>query len=248
MTMRATVFTAMLLMSAIVQAQTLTTAQARTHDGETAAKSAPHAPPISCKTIEPDATDGVLVAPSSHKVLFENADIRVLDVTVAAHTREPWYTHARPAVMYIMTASSAKYMTPEDPYPEPSVASARFKPFVAHLDQAEALHAVENVGDSTFHGIRVEFKHPRCSLLPSQPVIVPDDSDALLAASSITHFYLKILMCAFWMFTCRRTFVSRCIPTLGPAFCTPYRVFLPEITRPLFQIRWLRIRRPPVSK
>jgi hypothetical protein len=174
---------ALLLMTAVGQAQMLTTAQARSHDGETAAKSAPHAPPISCKTIEPDATDGVLVAPSSHKVLFENADIRVLDVTVAAHTREPWHTHARPAVMYIMTASSAKYMTPEDPNPEPSVPSARFKPFVAHLDQAEALHAVENVGDSTFHGIRVEFKHPRCSLLPSQPVIVPDDSDALLAAS-----------------------------------------------------------------
>jgi hypothetical protein len=37
MAMRATVFTAMLLMSAIGQAQTLTTAQARAHDGETAA-------------------------------------------------------------------------------------------------------------------------------------------------------------------------------------------------------------------
>ena len=147
------------------------------------AKAAPDAPQTLCKIIEPDATDGVSVAPSSHKVLFENADIRVLDVTVSAHTREPWHTHARPAVMYIMTVSSAKYMTPKDPNPEPSVPSARFKPVVAHLDQAEALHAVENVGDSTFHAIRVEFKHPRCSLLPSQPVIVPGSSDALLAAS-----------------------------------------------------------------
>ena len=147
------------------------------------AKSAPGAPQTLCKIIEPDATDGVSVAPASHKVLFENADIRVLDVTVAAHTREPWHTHARPAVMYIMTVSSAKYMTPKDPSPEPSVPSAGFKPVVAHLDHAEALHAVENVGDSTFHAIRVEFKHPRCSLLPSQPVIVPGSADALLAAS-----------------------------------------------------------------
>jgi hypothetical protein len=178
---------ALLLMTAVGQAQMLTTAQARSHDGETAAKSAPHAPPISCKTIEADATDGVSVAPSSHKVLFENADIRVLDVTVAAHTREPWHTDARPAVMYIMTASSAKYMTPEDPNPDPSVPSARFKTFVAHLDQAEALHAVENVGDSAFHAIRVEFKHPQCSLLPSQPSIAAGSSDALLAASGYQH-------------------------------------------------------------
>jgi hypothetical protein len=37
---------ALLLMTAVGQAQMLTTAQARAHDGETAAKSAPHAPPI----------------------------------------------------------------------------------------------------------------------------------------------------------------------------------------------------------
>ena len=147
------------------------------------AKPVPAAPQTSCKIIEADATDGVSVAPSSHKVLFENADIRVLDVIVPAHTREPWHTHARPAVMYIMTASRAKYMTPEDPNPEPSVPSAAFKPVVAHLDHAEALHAVENIGDSPFHAIRVEFKHPRCSLSASQPVIVPGSSDALLAAS-----------------------------------------------------------------
>ena len=151
---------------------------------EVTANSAPVGPQSSCKIIEADATDGVLVAPLSHKVLFENADIRVLDITVPAHTREPWHTPARPAVMYIMTASSAKYMTPEDPNPEPSVPSASFKPVVAHLDHAEALHAVENVGDSAFHAIRLEFKHPRCSLLPAQPVIVPGSSDALLAASN----------------------------------------------------------------
>jgi hypothetical protein len=148
------------------------------------ANSAQGAPQALCKTIEADATDGVLVAPSSHKVLFEDADIRVLDVTVPAHTREPWHTHARPAVMYIMTTSSAKYMTPQDPNPQPSVPSAHFKPFVAHLDHAEALHAVENVGESTFHAIRVEFKHPGCSLVSSQPVTVPGSSDALSVASA----------------------------------------------------------------
>jgi len=147
------------------------------------AKPGPAAPQTSCKVIEADATDGVSVAPSSHKVLFENSDIRVLDVIVPAHTREPWHTHARPAVMYIMTVSSAKYMTPKDPNPEPSVPTEAFKPIVAHLDHPEALHAVENVGDSIFHAIRVEFKHPRCSLSGSQPVVVPGSSDALLAAS-----------------------------------------------------------------
>jgi hypothetical protein len=46
--------------------------------------------------------------------------------------------------------------------PTNSRSSARYgnvvtqlKPVVAHLDHAESLHAVEKVGDSAFHAIRV---------------------------------------------------------------------------------------------
>lgn len=117
-----------------------------------------------CKLIDVDSTDGVIVAPDSHKVLYENPDVRVMDVSVAPHSREPMHTHARPAVMYITAVSTAKYITPEDPNPVPDVASRNFKPLLAHLDHAEGPHAVENVGDETFRAIRMEFKHPGCSL------------------------------------------------------------------------------------
>ena len=35
-----------------------------------------------CAVIQPDANDGVLVAPENHKVLYEDADVWVIAVTV----------------------------------------------------------------------------------------------------------------------------------------------------------------------
>jgi hypothetical protein len=46
----------------------------------------------------PDGFDAVQVAPHSHRVLFENAFIRVLEVTVAPGTREPMHHHRWPSI------------------------------------------------------------------------------------------------------------------------------------------------------
>ena len=116
-----------------------------------------------CRIIEPDANDGVIVAPQNHKVLYENVDVRVLEVTVPPHTTETTHTHARPAVMYlIQPGAMAMHIEgsvnvirrPYDP---------NFKP-IAIPFKPEGPHALENTGDVPFHAIRVEFKHPGCSL------------------------------------------------------------------------------------
>ncbi len=50
------------------------------------------------KTQFPDGFDAVQAAPKSHKVIFENAFVRVLEVTVPpAGTTEPMHHHRRPS-------------------------------------------------------------------------------------------------------------------------------------------------------
>jgi hypothetical protein len=46
----------------------------------------------------PDGYDAVQVAPNSHRVLFENAFVRVLEVTVAPGTNEPMHHHRWPSL------------------------------------------------------------------------------------------------------------------------------------------------------
>jgi hypothetical protein len=50
------------------------------------------------KTGFPDGYDGVQVAPKSHRVLFENAFVRVLEVTVPPGTKEPMHHHRWPSL------------------------------------------------------------------------------------------------------------------------------------------------------
>lgn len=44
--------------------------------------------------------DAVKAAPNSHKVLFENDNIRILEVTVEPYGFEPMHTHRYPSVMF----------------------------------------------------------------------------------------------------------------------------------------------------
>jgi len=120
-----------------------------------------------------DANDALTAAPLSHKVLLENADVRVLDVTVAPHTREPMHTHVWPSVMYAYQNSTMRYSTPTNAG-EPSAPPPNSKPAPILL-KPEGLHSVENLGDTTFHAIRVEFKlaNPDSPLAPSTSASAP---------------------------------------------------------------------------
>ena len=50
------------------------------------------------------AQDAVKAAPQNHRVIFENDHVRVLDVTVPPHTKEPIHAHCWPSVLYITDA------------------------------------------------------------------------------------------------------------------------------------------------
>jgi hypothetical protein len=107
--------------------------------------------------IEPDAPDAVVAAPLSHKVLYEDRDIRVLDVMLAAHAREPFHSHAWPGVAYVLALPATRYFTPDDPDPPLDTPPPNATPRVVPMPAA-GRHAVQNESDFAGHAIRFEVK------------------------------------------------------------------------------------------
>jgi 8-oxo-dGTP pyrophosphatase MutT (NUDIX family) len=102
--------------------------------------------------------DAVTAAPQSHKILFENDSIRVVEVIVAPHQKEPMHTHQWSSVMIVDRSTRIRYYDATNngvEYPARDVAPD--KPFVEWMEP-ELTHAVENLDDTIYHAVRVEFK------------------------------------------------------------------------------------------
>ncbi len=97
--------------------------------------------------------DATQAAPQNHKVLFENDEVRVLEVTVAPGTREPMHVHRYPAVIYV---DSSTHMI-EHLQDGTSRDLGERPPGVRWLPVAQG-HAMENAGTVPLHAIRVELK------------------------------------------------------------------------------------------
>jgi mannose-6-phosphate isomerase-like protein (cupin superfamily) len=100
--------------------------------------------------------DATTAAPDNHKILFENDDVRVLEVAVAPGTREPLHVHRYPAVMYVDSSphlvEHLQDGTSRDLGSRPP--GARWMPIAQG-------HAMENTGNVPLHAIRVELKKSR---------------------------------------------------------------------------------------
>ena len=108
----------------------------------------------------PKDSDAVIAAPKNHKVLLENDNVRVLDVTIAPGETEPVHSHRWPSVLYILSAEDfvdrdgqgnvifdTRQMKTPLQYP------------VTMWKDPEAPHAAENLSKTvTVHLIRVEIK------------------------------------------------------------------------------------------
>ena len=107
----------------------------------------------------PDELDAVVAAPNSHRVVFENEKVRVLEVSVPAGTREPEHTHRWPSVMMTDGRARIRYrigdeVTFESPDPLPPR-----EQLTGSWMGPEGPHSVENIDTVPMHAIRVEFKH-----------------------------------------------------------------------------------------
>jgi quercetin dioxygenase-like cupin family protein len=102
--------------------------------------------------------DGVVAAPESHRVLFEDDDVRVLEVTIAAGHREPEHTHRDPSVMIVDGPAKIRYYQGTEltfsSHSGDMAAEAR-----AQRMDPEGPHSVENVDTHPYHAFRIELRH-----------------------------------------------------------------------------------------
>jgi hypothetical protein len=105
--------------------------------------------------------DGAIVTEPDHRVVYDDGDIRVMDVTLQAHSTQAMHTHYRPSIMYTLDVGTMYHLTPANP-----VGSGPKKEHVmiAHPIPTrlwvEELHAGDNYGDFMFHAYRTEIKRP----------------------------------------------------------------------------------------
>src|SRR5262245_60059353 len=98
-----------------------------------------------------DALDPVRVAPDTHKIAFENAFVRVLDVNVPVGKTEPRHRHPHGMSVYF-TDWSAK-VTVDGGAPQ---VNQRKAGTFAWSDAV--IHTVENVSKTNGHVLRIELK------------------------------------------------------------------------------------------
>jgi hypothetical protein len=105
----------------------------------------------------PSETDAVLAAPESHKVLFENKEVRVLEVIIPPGEREPEHTHRMPSVMIVDRPAMIRYYEGSVlVFSSPPGVSARET--IGEWMEPEGPHSVENVDTSPYHAFRIELK------------------------------------------------------------------------------------------
>jgi beta-alanine degradation protein BauB len=99
-----------------------------------------------------DALDPIRVAPDSHKVAFENAFVRILEVRVRPGSIEPRHRHPHGLSVYL--ASQDTKITVDGRAPQ-----------VGHREAGSfawsdaVIHTVQNVGTTDMHVLRIELKH-----------------------------------------------------------------------------------------
>lgn len=99
-----------------------------------------------------DALDALKVAPDSHKLAFENAFVRVLDVHVKPGSIEKRHKHPHGMSVYF-TDWDAK-VTVDGAAPQ-----VHHRKLGTFAWSEAVVHTVENVGKTEGHILRIELKH-----------------------------------------------------------------------------------------
>ena len=103
--------------------------------------------------------DAVKVAPENHKVIFENEHVRVLEVTIAPHSKEPIHAHCWPSTLYIQQTGDIidRDANGKILFDSRQLAVKPKVPFV-QWTPPQAPHSVENLDDLPTKLIRIENK------------------------------------------------------------------------------------------
>lgn len=108
-----------------------------------------------------DSLDALVAAPSQHRLVFENAYVRVMDTRIAPGERTPVHTHRWPASHYVVSWSDFVRRDAEGAVlVDTRAASPQLAPEALWGD-ALAPHSLENVGTVALHIISTEVKSAR---------------------------------------------------------------------------------------
>ena len=107
----------------------------------------------------PEKLDAVKAAPGNHKIIFENEHVRVLQVTIAPHSKEPIHTHCWPGTLYVQQAGDVIDRDANGKILFDS-RQLKVKPKVPFVDWTlrDPPHAIENLDDLPLKLIRIENK------------------------------------------------------------------------------------------
>ncbi len=120
-----------------------------------------------------DSLDAVKAAPHSHKVLFENDKIRILEVTVEPYAFEPIHTHRFPSVMFGPDNDTSQFKVVYYTYSYDTTRHTYFakdsiqqcqggppmEPNVGNYMKPEGPHRVKNLSNVRIDVFRVELKN-----------------------------------------------------------------------------------------
>jgi hypothetical protein len=109
----------------------------------------------------PGDLDGVKAAPETHKVIFENEHVRVLQVTIPPHSKEPVHTHCLPSTLYFQQIGDIIVRDPDGKLIFDSremKENEKQKPPFVLWNPGEGPHSTENPDDVPIKIIQVENK------------------------------------------------------------------------------------------
>jgi len=99
----------------------------------------------------PSDLDPLKAAPDTHKLAFENAFVRVLEVRVPPGKTEPLHSHPRRVVVYLSDFNTR--VTEKGGKPQDNLRKAGLVRWSEPM-----VHTVENIGQTEGHVISVELK------------------------------------------------------------------------------------------
>lgn len=105
-----------------------------------------------------ETLDALVAAPSQHRLIFENAHVRVLDTRILPGERTPVHTHRWPAAHYVVSWSDfVRRDAVGAVLLDTRTLGVRLAPEALWGD-ALAPHSLENVGTVPLHVISTEVK------------------------------------------------------------------------------------------
>ena len=106
----------------------------------------------------PDSLDAVKAAPHNHRVLYEDAKVRILDVTVQAGEKENLHYHRWPSIILIDSPAKKREYTSNGKVVLTDRPSAEtVLPIIVRMGPTEP-HAIENLDTNVLHLYRIELK------------------------------------------------------------------------------------------